>query len=561
MKITDLKKSAIVGIPAFLILICVVCPGLAFGFENTFSPHYITQKPVGKNIYIYDNAGILGDIKESAGRYLKIIKKDYAIEAFIVTLTALPRTHTIESLTAELFSNWQIGKDTGGRGILLLLVDKEKLVKIEVSYELEDVFTDLFCGHIEDKQLKAYFLNGQVDIGLVAVLEEIEKRAQIKHQADFTDAGIDRLDAELLSGGAGAKRQLTEYHQKEITLEGHNYPAGNTPDEAWHTLIRSWENKVRDPNLGVYTRITRLAYRDYQNLPDSRYEEDVLNYKNKPYQVIQNDSYAVIFFGNKKGWENAPFLFCRQNDGWQFNIVHQRKYVRMGKNPHWGIERSSHPYADLLSRCHSWMNQDIPLEGNDIYRIEDDRRLAEEIRNLESAYQNNQEDFETVMRLGKLYTITALSPKKRIAFLKKAGKLNPGNPEPGKYLGIVYLDAFYQFESAIKEMSAYAEKRPDDVFGHNYLGYLYYCVQKYRKAIHELNKAVELKPDNCYAFAKLSRTYAGQYLKSYKLDPRRLFYKKRAVEMYAMAASAKTPEPRRIKWLKRYLVRNKILDR
>jgi tetratricopeptide (TPR) repeat protein len=559
MEITVLKKTTVVCITVILVLIAIIYFGIASGFKNTSHQDYITRKPVGNSVYIYDNASILGDIKESTDRYLEIFKKDYAIEAVIVTLPALPQTHTIESLAAELFSNWQIGKNTGGRGMLLLMADEEKLIKIEVSYELEDVFTDIFCGYIEDKQLRAYFLNDQVDIGLVAVLEEIEKRAQIKHQANYTVSGIDQIDAELLSGGAGAKRQLAEYQQEEITLDGHNYPAGSTPEEAWQALIRSWENKVRDPNLGVYTRITRLAYRDFQNLPDSRYEEDVLIYKNKPYEVIQNNTYAVIFFGKKKGWENAPFLFCRKKDGWQFNIVHQRKYVRMGKNPHWGVERSSHPYGDLLARCPYWMNQDIPLEGDDIYRIEDDRKLAEEIRNLESAYEEDPEDFETVMQLGKLYTITSLSPKKRIAFLKRARELNPDNPEPYKYLGIVYLDAFYQFESAIREMTAYAEQRPAEVFGHNYLGYLYYCVQNYQKAVSEFNKAIELKSDNCYAFAKLSRTYAGFYLKSSKLDLRRSGYRKKAVAMFAKASATATPEPRRIKWLERYLLKNEIL--
>ncbi len=560
MEISNLKKTTIICLSAGLILISIAYFGIAIGFKNTSPRDYITQRPVGNNVYNYDKAGILGDIKESTGRYLEIFKKDYAIETVIVTLPALPQTHTIESLAAELFSNWQIGKNTGGRGILLLLANKEKLVKIEVSYELEDVFTDIFCGHIEDKQLRAYFLNNQVEVGLVAVLEEIEQRAQIKHQANYTVSGIDRLDAELLSGGAGAKRQLTEYQPEEITIEGHDYPAGSTPEKAWHTLIRSWENKVRDPNLGVYTQITRLAYRNFQNLPDSRYEEDVLTYKNKPYEIIQNENYAVIFFGKKKGWENAPFLFCRKNDGWQFNIVHQRKYVRMGKNPHWGVERSSHPYGDLLARCPFWMNQDIPLEGDDIYRIEDDLRLAQAIRDLESAYEDDPEDFKTVMQLGKLYTITSLNAKKRIAFLKEAGKLNPGNPEPYKYLGIAHLDAFYQFESAIKEMSAYTEQRPNDVFGHNYLGYLYYCVKQYRKAISELNRAVELKPDNCYAFAKLSRTYAAQYLNSATSDPRRPDYRKKAVEMFAKASATATPEPGRLKWLERYLVKKGILD-
>ncbi len=109
-------------------------------------------------------------------------------------------------------------------------------------------------------------------------------------------------------------------------------------------------------------------------------------------------------------------------------------------------------------------------------------------------------------------------------------------------------------------MSAYAAQRPHDVFGHNYLGYLYYCVKKYPNAIDELNSAIELKPDNCYAFAKLSRTYAAQYLNSATLDPRRSDYKQKAVEMFAKASSTPTPEPRRLEWLEQYLVKNEILD-
>ena len=353
---------------------------------------------------------------------------------------------------------------------------------------------------------------------------------------------------------------LTKYHQEKITPEGHDYPAGSTPAEAWQTLIRSWENKVRDPNLGVYTAVTRLAYRDFKNLPDSRYEEDAATYKKKPYEVIQNDRYAVIFFGKKKGWENAPFLFCRTAAGWQFDIVHQRKYIRMGRNPHWGVERADYPYVDLLAKCPYWMRQDIPREGDDVYRIEDDSQLAEEITGLEKSYQANPEDFATVMRLGQLYAITSLSPKKRIAFLKKAKELDPDSPEPFKYLGIVYLDAFYQFDSAIKEMEAYVERRPTDVFGHNYLGYLYYSEKRYQAAVAELNTAIQLRADNGYAYCKLARTYAGLYLDAAEFDPRRAGYRKMALEMFEKATAAESINQRRIEWLRRYLFRQKIME-
>jgi tetratricopeptide (TPR) repeat protein len=538
----------------------VAYKGLSLRGEQNLHQDIPEARPPGKDKYIFDYADILSDVKSSTEKFLSIINDDYAIESLIVTLPSLPASHTIESLAADVFSNWQIGGETGGRGLLILISDKEKLVKIEVSYDLEDVFTDVFCGYIEDKQLKNYYLSDQIDIGLIAVMEEIERRAQIKNQAEYTTAQIEKLDSTLLSGGAGAKRQLDEYQEETISAVGQNYPTGRTPAEAWETLIRSWQDKVRDPNLGVYTRMTRLAYRDFKNLPDSRYEEDVATYKDKTYEVIQNDNYAVIFFGKKKGWENAPFLFCRTEAGWQLDIVHQRKFVRMGRSPHWGIERSDYPYVDLLSKCPYWMNQDIPREGEDVYHIADDARLADEIIHLEKADKHDPDNSAIVLRLGQLYTMTSLSPKKRIAFLKKAKQLNPESPEPYKNLGIVYLDAFYQFESAIKEIEEYVRRRPDDVFGHNYLGYLYYCEKRYKDAIKELEKAVELRADNCYAYVKLSRAYAGLYMQSSQVDPRRILYHRNSVAMFENASSTPSADPRRVKWLRRYLVKNKILE-
>jgi len=206
------------------------------------------------------------------------------------------------------------------------------------------------------------------------------------------------------------------------------------------------------------------------------------------------------------------------------------------------------------------MNQDIPREGDDIYRIEDDHLLAGEIRRLEKACESHPEDFADVMQLGKLYTITSLSPKKRISLLKKAKELNPDSPEPYKYLGIAHLDAFYQFESAIKEMEVYVRLEPEDVFGHNYLGYLYYHEKGYKAAIQELNSAVQLRADNCYAYAKLSRIYADLYLAASAIDPRRVGYRRNAVEMFEKASATDSTDPRRVKWLQWYLFRKKILE-
>ncbi len=518
----------------------------------------VTKSRPSEDQSLFDYAGVLEEAEEYTNRYLNTIKGRYGIEAIIVSLPSLGESHFIEELAVKILNTWKIGKACEGKGFLLLLTDKEKEVKMEVSYEIEDVFTDAFCGYVADLQLKPYFLEGQVGIGLLAVMEEIEQRAQTKHQGDYNPADIAKLDAELLSGGAGVWRDLSTLERETVEEAARKYPPGNTPEEAWQTLIESWRDKVRDPNKGVYTETTKLAYRDHQNLPDARYEKDYHTYHGKPFQVIQDESYAVIFFGNKKGWDNSPFLFCKTPEGWKFDIVHQRKYIRMGPSPHWAVERSNHPYIDLLSRCPYYMGQDIPWEAEDIYRVSNDEQIAKRIKELEAAYQEKPDDFEIVMALGRLYTITSMG-KRRLSLLKRAKQLNPDSPTPSKYLAIAHVDAMYQYESAIEELTEYIRKKPGDVFGHNLLGYLYFCIGKYREATDAFERACQLNPDNIYGYCKLSRSYGALYLQASPSDSERALYKEQAIKMLNEATRIASIDPRRIGWLEEWLKKEHIL--
>jgi hypothetical protein len=523
-----------------------------------FQPDRILKaRPPGKAL-VHDYAHILPDALDYSNDYLARIRDRYRIEAMIVTVPRSGADRTIEMLANELFERWQIGRQSDDRGILLLLSDERKQVKLEVSKELEDVFTDAFCGYIEDLQLKPYFLAGQLGTGLLAVMEEIENRAQLKRQGEYTPQSIAGLDQRLLSQGAGARRELRQFAQEEVKAVGNRYPAGKTPAEAWETLLQSWRAKARDPNLGVYTAVTRLAYRDYQNLPDSRYEKDVLTYAGKPYEVMEKGDAAVIFFSGREGWDNAPFLFCRTPEGWQFDLVHQRKYIRMGKNPAWGIERADYPYIDLLNKCPYFQGQDIPLEAQDVYRIEADASMAERILSAEARLRRAPEDPAALMDLGRLYTIVSMG-QKAIPLLKKAKALDPAAALPYKYLAILHVDMFYQYEQAIQELGEYAKRRPEDVFGRNYLGYLNYQLKRYSEAVDQLQMALNLRADNCYAYCLLSRAYGQLFLAAWALDPRKSAYKKSSLEMLQQAAATATPNPRRIGWLKGWLRGHKIL--
>ena len=534
-----------------LILICCIFFGIAGSAWALKSPSIdvlFRGRPSGGEL-VEDYTGVLVDAHEYVDGYLKMIREQYGIEAMVVSIPNTGKTRSIQEAAVEMMENWKVGAKYSGRGLILLLVDDTKQVKIEVARELEDVFTDAFTGYIEDKQLKNYYLAGDLGTGLIAVMEELEKRARIKSQHRFDERTIRRLDNEFISQGAGAWRGLIDYKAREISEVGKKYPAGVTPDEAWQTIIRSYKNKVGDPNLGVYTCITRLAYKDYTNFSDSHYNEEYKKYKDKPYEIIKKGDYAVVFFGNKKGWDNSPFLLAKTNDGWQFDIVHQRKYIRMGTNPHWMMERASYPYAWHLYKCPWSMGQDIPLENEDVYLVREDIRLAQQLKLSEKAYKHHQNDLDMLIGYGQLLTKTAFN-RKAIKVWKQVKKNDSDNVFAHKYLSISYVDAYYQYKQAIQEMEQYVKQMPEDVFGRNYLGYLYLHEGEYDIAIKHLEKALLFRDDNVYALCKLSRAYAGKYLEKKILDVFGNDYKKKALAYYQAAQNVKTQNSMRIWWLK-----------
>ena len=533
-----------------LMIILILLAGCAE--ERKFDVgHTISTRPAGDQM-VFDYTGLMGDVQPSVEAHLKQIRERYKIEILVVLLPTLGETRSLAEAAVDILSNWEIGKRMGGRGLLMLLVDDVKSVKIEVGFELEDVFTDLFTGHIEDVQLQPNFAANRLEIGMIAMLEEIEARSQLKYKGRYSRASVAQLDARYLSQGGGARHVLETQETRGLVSDAVNtsYPAGDTPEQAWQTLIRHWKKKARDPNLGVYTAVTRLTYRDYTQLPDVRFEEDYRRYASRPYEVRQDGDYAVIYFGKKSGWDNSPFFFCRTQEGWQFDIVHQRRFVRMGTAPHWGIEFSEHPYMGLLMDSFHFNGQDIPLTGDDLYTIGWDAELAGQILAYEQLHREKKQNVEAALELGRLYTLVSMS-RKAIALLKPVVQRLPGDARPNKYLAIAFVNAYYQYDTALRALDSYVELAPQELFGYNFRGYIHYRKKAYDKAVADLEAALQIDPGNCYAHFYLTYAYAGRYQEASRLDPRRSHYKERFHYHRDQTRRFEERHPIRVAWLNR----------
>jgi Zn-dependent protease with chaperone function len=477
----------------------------------------LDQRP-DEDRYLFDYAGDLGHYEEAAHHFLRGMSERFHIEAVVVTLPELPTDRYIEEVAVDLVDRWRVGGEHGGRGVLLLLVAKEKQVKLEVTYELEDVFTDAFTRYVEDLQLRPYYLADDIGTGLVAVMEELEQRAQIKHQGQYTPRTVVRLDDELLSGGAGTRRNLVRYETNGGPASAAADRPGKgarSPEEAWSIMLTKWAGKGASLQVDVYTEMTKLAMGD-PDQPDPRTRRSVGHWANADYQIRQDGDHAVIWFGNIKGWNNAPFLFCRTPTGWKFDIVHQRRLVVMGQSPDWMIARGNYPYVELLSDAPQSDGKDLPLPPEDRYSCDRDAELARRLRELETARQRSADDVDTLLALAQLNVITGRRPAHVHPLLVRLKKLAPNNPEVYKYAAIYNVNSFFQYETALADMLAYVKLRPGDAFGHSFIGFLHYQLGDHRASVESLRRALAIAPNDAYANAWLARnlTLLSRHAKS-----------------------------------------------
>jgi tetratricopeptide (TPR) repeat protein len=481
-------------------------------------PEFSLDARPGSGQYLFDYAGRLEYYREGAERYLDALRRQHGIEAMIVTLADLPDGYSLDTLAVDLVNRWGIGSDSDGRGLLLLLVDSRQQARLEVGYALEPLFTDAFSGYIEDVQLGAYYRANDLGTGLVAVMEEIEARAQLQSVAD-EGVSVARADSALLTGGAGAQRNLETYRDDArppstavaLVPPGSGGVAGAaTPDDAWQSMLRQWAGHAGPREPDIYTAMTHQAMGDPKH-PDPRVIQALAHWQQAKYQVLQDEDHALIWFGQRKGWNNAPFLFCRGATGWQFDIVHQRILVVMGSAPDWYIAAGDYPYLNLLPGAGLSTRKDIPPLAALRYRCTEDAQTQTKLAQLQQRLQEKPDDAASLLELARLRISTAQRPNLVQPVLDRLLALEPVPPQALQYAAVYQVNAFLQYRTALDFAERYSAQRPQDSWGYNMQGFLHYRLSQFEPALQAHRRALALDPHSGYAHTQLARIYTQLY--------------------------------------------------
>ena len=132
---------------------------------------------------VNDYANILtSGQKTSFESFLKKVETASSAQVVLLTINSLEGGN-LEDFSMTVSEKWKVGQKDKDNGVILLIVVKDKKIRIEVGYGLEGVLTDLKCGYIIRQLIVPGFKKGKfydgINEGLTAITGLITKEYEI----------------------------------------------------------------------------------------------------------------------------------------------------------------------------------------------------------------------------------------------------------------------------------------------------------------------------------------------------------------------------------------------
>jgi uncharacterized protein len=123
-------------------------------------------------------------------------------QQFAVLIVPSLEGDPIEDFSIRVVEKWKLGKAKEDNGLLLLVVPKDRKVRIEVGYGLEGNITDALSSRIIRQIIRPAFRRGAFSEGIVAAVEALMQAGSGEVVRALPAADDEALAEE--GGGAGA---------------------------------------------------------------------------------------------------------------------------------------------------------------------------------------------------------------------------------------------------------------------------------------------------------------------------------------------------------------------
>lgn len=138
--------------------------------------------PIPSHGRVADGAGLLSaDEVDRLNSLLAGLETQNGVELAVATVpTTAPLTP--DQYATELFKAWGVGKKGEDNGLLILVAQQERRLKVEVGYGLEGIFPDGRVGRLLDDYALPSLRQGRYGEGLVALAGEMTRIAAAEYE-------------------------------------------------------------------------------------------------------------------------------------------------------------------------------------------------------------------------------------------------------------------------------------------------------------------------------------------------------------------------------------------
>lgn len=138
--------------------------------------------------YVNDNANMISaSAKAKIESELMAFEKSDSTQIVILTIPSL-QGESPEDYSIKVVESWKIGQKGKDNGVLFLVANQERKIRVEVGRGLEGKLTDLTAGQIIDLVVKPKFKRGEFDAGFIAGIHALidATRGEFKAEPKLT---------------------------------------------------------------------------------------------------------------------------------------------------------------------------------------------------------------------------------------------------------------------------------------------------------------------------------------------------------------------------------------
>jgi len=125
---------------------------------------------------VVDEAGLLSpSCRARLEQALQAMRSKGGTQLAVLTVPSLEGL-TIEEASIQVVDQWQLGSASEDNGVLLMIAQKERRIRIEVGQGLEGALTDAHSSRIIHEAITPLFRSGDVDAGVTLGVFKIAQR-------------------------------------------------------------------------------------------------------------------------------------------------------------------------------------------------------------------------------------------------------------------------------------------------------------------------------------------------------------------------------------------------